>query len=152
MSPIAVTHTGKGEEQPPTLVAAEPALSRHAFEAMLRGLKGRCPRCGKGALYRRFLKVARNCSRCGEELFHERSDDAAPYLTIALVGHIVVGGVLSLEMAYHPALWLQLMVWLPVTALAALALLPRVKGAVIGLQWALRMHGFGGEGDTVEIE
>ena len=111
---------------------------------MLRGIKDKCPNCGKGALYSRFLKVNCRCPLCGEELFHERSDDAAPYLTIAIVGHIIVAGVWALEDAYQPALWLQFALWLPVTALMSLLLLPRVKGALVGLQWALRMHGFGG--------
>jgi uncharacterized protein (DUF983 family) len=130
-------------ETPHTVVGAQ-TPSRDALRSMLRGIKKKCPNCGKGALYSRFLKVNCHCTLCGEELFHERSDDAAPYLTIAIVGHIIVAGVWALEDAYQPALWLQFALWLPVTALMSLLLLPRVKGALVGLQWALRMHGFGG--------
>lgn len=129
--------------------SGEHAPSRDSVRSMLRGVKEKCPNCGKGALYSRFLKVNRCCPVCGEELFHERSDDASPYLTIAIVGHVIVAGVWALEDAYHPALWLQLALWLPVTALMSLLLLPRIKGALVGLQWAQRMHGFGGGDDTV---
>jgi uncharacterized protein (DUF983 family) len=125
---------------------AAPA-QRHVLGALLRGLALRCPSCGRGALFRRYLKVSDACPSCGEELHHQRADDAPPYFTIAIVGHVVVGGVLALERAYHPPIWVHAAVWLPVTVLASLLLLPRIKGAIVGLQWALRMHGFGGSAD-----
>jgi uncharacterized protein (DUF983 family) len=58
------------------------------------------------------------------------------------VGHVIVPAILAVETAYAPALWLQLLIWLPVTALSALALLQPTKGAIVGLQWQLGMHGF----------
>lgn len=120
---------------------------RDVWRAMLRGFGLRCPNCGKGHLFRKFLKVADECPACGEDLHHHRADDAPAYFTIVIVGHVVVGGVLWLERAYAPADWVHALIWLPVTLLMSLWLLPRVKGALVGLQWALRMHGFGGEGD-----
>ena len=102
----------------------------------------KCPACGTGALYWRFLKVADTCPKCGEELHHHRADDAPPYFTIVIVGHIVVGLVLAVEMAYRPPLWVHAALWMPLTVILALVLLPSIKGALIGLQWALRMHGF----------
>lgn len=134
---------------PPAQTAspADGAPERSARRSMLRGFKQRCPKCGKGALYSRFLKVNLGCPTCGEELHHERSDDAAPYVTVAIVGHMAVAGLLILETAYHPPMWLQFALWLPLTAATALLLLPRIKGALVGLQWAYRMHGFGG-GDS----
>ena len=107
-------------------------------------------RCGEGRLFGSFLKVADRCPACGEELHHQRADDAPAYFTIVVVGHIIVGGVLSLERAYAPATWVHAVIWLPLTLIASLLLLPRVKGTLVGLQWALRMHGFGGEPDRVE--
>ena len=120
---------------------------RDVWRAMLRGFGLRCP---EGRLFGSFLKVADQCPACGEDLHHQRADDAPAYFTIVVVGHIVVGGVLSLERAYAPAIWVHAVIWLPLTLIASLVLLPRVKGTLVGLQWALRMHGFGGEPDRVE--
>ena len=93
-------------------------------------------------MFRRYLKVADACPHCGEELHHHRADDAPAYFTIVIVGHIVVSLVLAVEMAFRPALWLHLALWLPLTVILTLVFLPSVKGALVGLQWALRMHGF----------
>ena len=123
---------------------------RSAFRAMLRGARHRCPACGQGALYSAYLKVADHCPHCGEELHHHRADDAPPYFTIFIVGHIVVGGVLALERASAPSAWVHAAIWLPLTVVLSLLFLPRIKGLLVGLQWALRMHGFGGEPDGPE--
>lgn len=118
---------------------------RSVMEAMERGARCRCPACGKGHLYSQYLKVMHTCAACGTELHHHRADDAPPYFTMMIVGHVVVGGLLTLEMAYHPPTWLHLAIWLPMLLIMSLVLLPIVKGVLVGLQWALRMHGFGGE-------
>ena len=110
--------------------------------ATRRGLFMRCPHCGKGKLFSSYLKVVDRCSTCGEELFHHQADDAPPYFTMLIVGHIVIGSVLAVEVAWHPQLWVHLVLWLPITVGLSLWLLPRVKGAIVGLQWANRMHGF----------
>jgi uncharacterized protein (DUF983 family) len=115
-------------------------------KAVCRGFLGRCPHCGEGRLFPRFLKVAHHCEACGEELFHQRADDFPAYLVIVLVGHAVVPAILAVEMAYAPPLALQLAIWLPVTLIASLALLQPVKGAIVGLQWQTGMHGFAGAG------
>lgn len=112
--------------------------------AMGRGLRCRCPSCGKGHVFRAFLKVADTCDACGEELHHQRADDAPPYFTMFIVGHIVVPLVIVVEKAFHPSLAFHMVLWLSVTLALTLLLLPLVKGAIVGLQWALRMHGFGG--------
>jgi uncharacterized protein (DUF983 family) len=115
---------------------------RDVWRAMLRGFGLRCPNCGRGALFKSYLKACDACPSCGEELHHHRADDAPPYFTILIVGHVVVGGVLFLERGIAPPGWVQAAVWLPLTLILTLLLLPRVKGALIGLQWALYMHGF----------
>jgi uncharacterized protein (DUF983 family) len=114
--------------------------------AMKRGFFGRCPRCGKGKLFRAFLKVDDHCSECGLDFTPHRADDLPAYLVIVIVGHIVVPTALWIETNYSPAVWLQLSIYLPFTFIASLLLLQPVKGAVIGLQWALRMHGFDEKG------
>jgi uncharacterized protein (DUF983 family) len=125
---------------------------RSVLTSLLRGARLTCPACGKGAMFRRYLKVADNCPACGEALHHHRADDAPPYFTIVIVGHIVVGLVLAVEMAYRPPLWLHAALWLPLTVLLALLILPPVKGALVGLQWALLMHGFDPNAEEEKIE
>ena len=120
----------------------KPVKDRNPWLAMWRGARLRCPKCGKGKLFHRYLKVSDACPDCGEELHHHRADDAPAYLTIFLVGHILVPPIMLIERFYEPNLWLQFAVWSPILVLLTLWLLPRVKGAVVGLQWANRMHGF----------
>jgi uncharacterized protein (DUF983 family) len=114
--------------------------------AMWRGFRCRCPRCGDGHMFRAFLKVSDRCGHCGEDLHHQRADDAPPYFTISIVGHIVVPLVIVVEKLWHPPLLFHFLLWLTVTLALTLVLLPLVKGAIVGLQWALRMHGFGDAG------
>ena len=115
---------------------------RDVWAAMRRGFRGRCPRCGEGKLFRAFLKVDNKCSVCELDYTPHRADDLPAYLVIVIVGHILVPIILWIETDYAPALWLQMAIYLPVTLIASLALLQPVKGAVVGFQWALRMHGF----------
>lgn len=120
------------------------APTRSLSEAMRRGLAHKCPACGKGKLYRRYLEVMDRCPECNEELYHHRADDAPPYFTILIVGHLIVAGVMMVEEYFHPDYWLHILMWFPLTIGLSLWLLPRIKGALVGLQWALRMHGFSG--------
>jgi uncharacterized protein (DUF983 family) len=117
---------------------------RHRHESgpssMLRGFLMRCPNCGEGRLFRRYLKPVDSCSACGTALGHIRADDFPPYLTIFLVGHLVVpllvvGGRADISAG------LQIAIVVPATLALILWLLPRVKGAVIGLMWRLRLTG-----------
>src|SRR6202171_50457 len=119
-----------------------PAEKRNVWSAMKRGFRGRCPRCGEGKLFRAFLKVGNNCSACDLDFTPHRADDLPAYLVIVIVGHLVVPTVLWIETNYSPPVPLQLAIYLPFTLIASLLLLQPVKGAVVGMQWALRMHGF----------
>ena len=123
-------------------IAAAPVEKRDLWLAMKRGLRGRCPRCGEGKLFRAYLKVANHCSACGLDFTPHRADDLPAYLVIVIVGHLVVPLALMIETEYAPPVALQLSIYLPVTLILSLLLLQPVKGAVVGLQWALRMHGF----------
>ena len=116
---------------------------RDVKTSMLRGLAHRCPACGTGPIYRRYLKTVDACSHCGTELHHHRADDAPPYFTIVIVGHVILAGLLAVEQAYAPPVWVQASIWMPLTVIMSLLVLPRIKGALVALQWALRMHGFG---------
>ncbi|GAB1716028.1 MAG: protein of unknown function DUF983 [Nitrobacter sp.] len=115
---------------------------RHLWAAIRRGLFCRCPRCGEGKLFRAFLKTADNCSECGLDFTPHRADDLPAYLVIVVVGHIVVPLALLVEKEFSPPLLLQWAIYLPLTLFLALWLIQPIKGAVVGLQWALRMHGF----------
>jgi uncharacterized protein (DUF983 family) len=115
---------------------------RDLWSAMKRGFRSRCPRCGKGKLFRAFLKVDDHCSVCGLDFTPHRADDLPAYLVIVIVGHIVVPLALSIETNFSPPVALQLAIYLPLTLVLSLLLLQPVKGAVVGFQWALRMHGF----------
>ncbi len=113
------------------------------WPAIRRGFAGHCPQCGQGKMFRAYLKVNDECPSCGEELHHQRADDAPPYLTIFVVGH-VVAAMLMIADDYWPQvdMWVHMVLWPLVAILMALWLLPGVKGALINYQWALRMHGF----------
>ena len=116
---------------------------RSLRQAMRRGFRCRCPNCGQGKLFRAYLKVVDRCAVCGTELFHHRADDAPPYFVILITGHLVVPMALIVETEYAPPLWLHAVIWGPLTVALVLALLPAVKGAIVGWQWATYMHGFG---------
>jgi uncharacterized protein (DUF983 family) len=133
-----------------TLASLFPSLSGQvgranitSGQAVLRGMLGRCPNCGRGRMFSRFLKVADRCPACGEELFHQRADDFPAYLVIVLVGHIVVPLLLLVETEYAPPLWLSAAVWPALTLALALAFIQPIKGAVVTIQWYGKMHGFG---------
>jgi uncharacterized protein (DUF983 family) len=118
--------------------------ARDTWQAIKRGFIGRCPNCGKGPIFGRYLKVNPECPVCHEQLHHHRADDAPPYFTMMVVGHVVIAGLLAVE-EYDASLpiWFHAILWPFVVLAMSLALLPRIKGALIGYQWALRMHGFG---------
>lgn len=119
---------------------------RAVWPAMKRGMAGKCPHCGEGRLYGKYLKVNPACPACGEELHHHRADDAPPYLVIVIVGHLMIGIVVHMEMAFRIPAIQYLAVVLPLAVLLSLWLLPIVKGAIVGLQWAKYMHGFDPDG------
>ncbi len=82
-------------------------------QAARRGFTMRCPNCGKGHLFRRFLKVVDHCEVCGEDYTPQRADGFPAYLVIVVVGHVIVPALLAVEIAYAPPAWLQLAIWLP---------------------------------------
>ena len=107
--------------------------------ALGRGLLGRCPACGKSHLFNGFLRVVSECSNCGAPLGLARADDAPPYFTILIVGHIVVPAMLLMQRASDPPMWLLSAIFLPLTFFLALGLLRPVKGATVGLMVTFNM-------------
>lgn len=122
---------------------AETADDRPIWPAIRRGLRCRCPNCGKGALLRGYLKVRDTCPACGEDLHHHRADDGPAYLTILIVGHIMAPLLLIAFTVWRPSpLTLALTFSVFCVALSGF-LLPRLKGMIVAIQWSRRMHGFG---------
>jgi uncharacterized protein (DUF983 family) len=111
------------------------------FKALRLGFRQLCPRCGRGQMFARYLKVQPICNDCGLALSSFRADDAPPYFTILLVGHVIIPAMLMLEQAAHPPEWIHAVIWLPLTMALTLLLLPRIKGAVIGWHWAAAIRG-----------
>jgi uncharacterized protein (DUF983 family) len=123
---------------------------RPVWPAVVRGFRCKCPNCGEGRLFKAFVKTVDRCEKCGEDMHHHRADDLPAYLVIAIVGHIVVAAFMGVEMMTNWTSWQHLALWLPITMVLSLALLQPIKGAVVGLQWALRMHGFGSEPEKLD--
>lgn len=110
--------------------------------ALLKGAMGRCPACGEGKLFSRYLKVVDSCQSCGEALHHQRADDGPAYLTILLVSHLGTPVLMAVYMMYRPSA-LAMLIWFSLGAvILSLLILPRIKGGFVGFQWARRMHGF----------
>lgn len=122
--------------------SASAGTGRSVWQSMRRGFRGRCPRCGEGKLFSAYLKVSQDCASCNQALHHHRADDAPPYFTMFIVGHILVPLVFWVERSWQPDLSVHAALWLPLAIILTLWLLPMVKGTIVGLQWAVGMHGF----------
>ena len=127
----------------PDRSAAPPALGTGPMPtiatAMARGLRGRCPVCGQAPLFAGCLRVRDACANCHAPVGLARADDAPPYFTILVTGHIVVPLMLLLERAEQPPDWVMAAIFVPLTLVIALALLRPIKGAMVGLMLALNL-------------
>lgn len=117
------------DRTPPPAARAKPPLAT----GIMRGLQCRCPQCGAGKLFNGYLRLVDSCTHCGTVLGTARADDAPPYFTIVVVGHIIVPLLLWMERAYEPSLWLMAAIFLPLTAVLTLGLLRPIKGATVGV-------------------
>lgn len=118
------------------------AEDRPLKSALLRGWRRRCPNCGAGPMLRGYLKVRDSCPVCGEELHHHRADDGPAYLTILIVGHLLAPLLLFTYTKWRPEPLVLAVGFTIGTVALSLYLLPRLKGAMVALQWANKMHGF----------
>jgi uncharacterized protein (DUF983 family) len=108
--------------------------------AVGRGLLGRCPACGKGKIFEGFLKVAQVCHECGAPLGLARADDAPPYFTILIVGHIVIPLLFIVDRsADQLPLWVMSAIFIPLTIGLSVGLIQPIKGATVGLMLSLNM-------------
>lgn len=104
---------------------------------ILRGVQRRCPNCGRTPLFSGYLSVRSPCANCGSDNAAFPADDLPPYLTIMVVGHVVIPAFVWVDTAYVPSVWTEAAIWLPLTLVMTLALLPTMKGATIGICWAM---------------
>src|SRR5581483_10170011 len=107
--------------------------------ALGRGLLGRCPACGQGPLFSGFLRVVPECEHCQAPLGLARADDAPPYFTILIVGHIVIPAMLIMQKTYDPSTWLLSAIFLPLTLFRSIALIRPIKGETVGLMLRFNM-------------
>lgn len=121
-----------------------PVGQRDLRIAMVHGLKGRCPACGDAPLFARFLKPVDHCAACGQSWAHQRADDLPAYLVVLILGHVLVPLVVAANLRFDMPMWVQMALWPGIALAMALLMIQPAKGAVIGLQWARRMHGFSG--------
>ena len=105
--------------------------------SLFRGLSGHCPACGKGQLFWKHLKVNGRCEVCDTDLARYPADDGPAYLTILLVGHLVVAPLLFFPIVWRSDPVYSLPIILIPLAALTLALLPRIKGGWIGLMYAM---------------
>lgn len=130
------------ENHPP---AAPDSVSeeRDLTSALWRGWRRMCPACGEGALMASYLTVRPACSTCGADMSHQRADDGPAWATILITGHILAPLMLTVFTLWRPEGWVMAVGFSVVFVALSLYLLPRLKGAFVGFQWAKRMHGFG---------
>lgn len=124
-----------------TTLTAE--ADRPVKPAMWRGFRGKCPNCGSGPILRSYLTVRDHCPVCQEDLSHHRADDGPAYLTILIVGHLMAPLLMIVFTRWRPEPLVLFTIFGIGTIALSLYLLPRLKGAIVGLQWAKRMYGFG---------
>lgn len=124
--------------------APDAAQDRPVWPAIANGWRRKCPHCGSGPLLKSYLTVNSTCKVCREELHHHRADDGPAYLTILIVGHLMAPLLLLVFETWRPDPLTLFTIFAVGCVALSLYLLPRLKGAIVGFQWARQMHGFGG--------
>jgi len=119
-----------------------PALPQSLTAALLRGIRGKCPRCGEAKLFGKFLKPIALCPRCQQDWTHQRADDMPPYISILVTGHVLVPVIIYFGAVSDISMWQALAICLALASVMMLGLLQPAKGGVIALQWWHGMHGF----------
>ena len=99
------------------------------------GLKGRCPVCGEGSLFKGFLEFAPRCEACQADFSIEDAGDGPAVLVIFIVGIFIVPMALGFSMILNAPMWLTLAIWIPIIIVACLILLRVLRGVMFNLQW-----------------
>lgn len=109
-----------------------------AVDPVPAGLKGRCPRCGKGRLFSGFLTVAKRCEACDLDFSFADPADGPAIFVMLIIGFVVVGLALWAEVTMAPPLWLHFALWIPLALALCLPALRLIKGVLVTLQYATR--------------
>jgi uncharacterized protein (DUF983 family) len=133
---------------PPPSLPDLPYTPPPFWTAVRRGAQNRCPVCGEGHVFAGYLRLVTQCESCGAPLGRLRADDAPPYFTILITGHLLVPVALWVEKAWMPPIWLHMAIWLPLFAVVCTLLLRPIKGAVVGWMTSL---GFTGDEHGAEV-
>lgn len=113
---------------------AEDTAHYPSVDPVRSGLAGRCPRCGVGELFEGYLRLRPACRRCGLDYSFADAGDGPAVFVIMIIGFVVVGLALWLELSVSPPLWVHLLLWTPLTLVLCLGLLRLLKGVLIALQ------------------
>lgn len=108
------------------------------LSAVATGLSGRCPRCGQGKLFSAFLTVAPACEACGLSFAFADAGDGPAFFVSLVAGAIIAGLALLVEVAYEPPIWVDVVIFLPLTLLLCIAPLRPLKGVLIAQQYRMK--------------
>lgn len=136
---------GKPKSMPvhePATVTGPLALPATGWASILRGLRGRCPRCGEARLFARFLKPIPFCPHCGQDWTHQQADDFPAYVSILVTGHLMAPLIIGLTRDTNLSVAGLTSIVVPLALFLMLGMLQPAKGAIIALQWWFGMHGF----------
>ena len=136
---------------PNVALPLDPAiLPRSTGSAIMRGITGKCPRCGGTHLFAGGLTPVERCRMCGQNWTLHAADDFPPYIAILLTGHLMAPVIIVLGKMESLPEWAMMLIVLTLAASLIAAILRPAKGGVIALQWWLGMQGFAGHSGKVE--
>ena len=115
-------------------------MSKRGISPVTAGLKCVCPKCGEGALFNGYLKLADQCECCGMDFRYEDAGDGPASVIILLVGILVVFPALLVEAAFHPPIWVHAVLWLPLATVLTLILLRPFKAFWFALMYRNNVH------------
>lgn len=110
--------------------------------AILRGVRGQCPRCNNAKLFMRFLMPMPRCPQCGQDWTHQQADDFPAYISILVTGHLMAPLIIALIRKTELSVTALAAIILPLAVILMIGLLQPAKGGIIALQWWFGMHGF----------
>ena len=126
----------------PCAVPVGVTLPASGWAAILRGLRGQCPRCSEARLFMRFLKPMPRCPQCGQDWTHQQADDFPAYVSILVTGHLMAPLIIALIRKTELSVTALAAIILPLAVILMIGLLQPAKGGIIALQWWFGMHGF----------
>lgn len=109
-------------------------MSQSTSKAIIAGLKGRCPACHKGRLFKGFITLEKRCDQCGLDYDFADAGDGPAVFIMFIVGFVIVGAAIYTEVVYRPPYWVHAALWIPGILILSAGLLRPFKGVLIALQ------------------